>query len=73
VVERDDVEVAVAGQLQALLAVRGQGDLIAATVQRLADEAAQALVVVDVQDFAAAAGRQLSISGTWITDRKRPS
>ena len=73
-IERDDIEPALTRQLQTLPAVGGERDRVAASRERARNEAAEPLVIVDVKNAAGRVAQALaSGSGTWMTDRKRPS
>ena len=77
VVHRHHIEAICSGQAHAFRSVGGHRDLEAAPLKPARDQAAQACVVVDIEQSRPLGGGHGRChgcgSGTWMTDRKRPS
>ena len=72
-IDRDQVEALVQRKRDAFRATFGEHDIIAPPSQRALGQAPQPGIVIDIQDARPRLHDQLSRSGTWITDRNRPS
>ena len=79
VIDRDQVEALCLGKLQTLRAAFRHRHDKAMPRERTPDQPAKTFVVVDIQDVRRSRGgdrvehQSPSISGTWMTDRNRPS
>jgi hypothetical protein len=71
-VDRDQVETAIGRNAQALVAACSGHDDMTSPSKQLLDQPACSGIIVDVQDTPRFV-HQMSTSGTWITDRNKPS
>ena len=72
-IDGDEIELRRLRHCDTLAAAGGEADLKAFSLERTRSEEPDALVVIDVENMWWHASQAGSGSGTWITDRKRPS
>ena len=72
-IDGDEIEMRRPRHRDALGATRGKAYPEAFPYERTRNEAPDALIIIDVENMRWHASQTESGSGTWITDRKRPS